>query len=172
MKDRDRIFYDVVTELSRSDVDIVNAQLLNASDGYALQTFRLAPIKTDNEEMSLIADQIKHSVDERLNRDTDTTPATMTSSGKYKYFSSPTIISFKKVNDNTTTQIKIETINRAGVLATIAKVFIDCKFKILSARIVTAGEKAIDIFNISTELDDTLSNEQQNDLKQQLKELL
>jgi [protein-PII] uridylyltransferase len=172
MKDRDRIFYDVVTELSRSDVDIVNAQLLNASDGYALQTFRLAPSDTGNEEMSLIADQIKHSVDERLNSDTGTTPASMTSNGKYKYFSSPTIIRFKKVNDNTTTQIKIETIDRTGVLATIAKVFIDCKFKILSARIVTAGEKAIDYFNISTELDDTLSTEQQNDLKQQLKELL
>ena len=48
MKDRDRIFYDVVTVLSKSDVDIVNAQLLNTSDDYALQTFRLAPVNTNN----------------------------------------------------------------------------------------------------------------------------
>ncbi len=172
MKDRDRIFYDVVSVLSKNDVDIVNAQLLNASNGYALQTFRLAPVNTDNEEMSLIARQIKHSLEERLNGDSDARHAPLSGSGRHKYFSSPTLISFKKVNENHATQIKIETMDRTGVLANVAKAFIDCKVKILSARIVTAGEKAIDYFVISTAQDEALSSEQQNNLKQQLKELL
>ncbi|MCK4833687.1 MAG: HD domain-containing protein, partial [Gammaproteobacteria bacterium] len=172
MKDRDHIFYDVVTVLSKSDVDIVNAQLLNTSDGYALQTFRLAPVNTNNEEMSLVAGQIIHSLEERLTNSTDATQAALTGSSKHKYFSSPTVISFKKVNEDTATRIKIETIDRIGVLANIAKAFIDCKVKILNARIATAGEKAIDYFVISTAQDQALSKEQQNNLKQQLKELL
>lgn len=172
MKDRDRIFYDVVTVLSRSDVDIVNAQLLNASDGYALQTFRLAPSNTDNEEMSQIASQISHTLEERLNDSSDTKHASLSGNSKHKYFSSPTEVNFKKVNNDGATQIKIETMDRTGVLENIAKAFIDSKFKIMNARIVTAGEKAIDYFIITTAQDKALSSAQQNILKQQLKELL
>ncbi|GMR00957.1 MAG: [protein-PII] uridylyltransferase [Gammaproteobacteria bacterium] len=172
MKDRDRIFYDVVTVLSKCDVDIVNAQLLATSDDYALQTFRLAPVNTDNEEMSFTANQIIHSLEERLNNNTDATHASLSGNSRHKYFSSPAVISFKKVNNNNATRIKIETIDRTGVLANIAKAFVDCKLKILNARIVTAGEKAIDYFVISTAQDDALSDEQQNNLKQQLEELL
>ncbi len=172
MKDRDRIFYDVVSVLIKNDVDIVNAQLLNASDGYALQTFRLAPANTDNEEMSIIANQIKHGLEERLNDITDAKHAALGGNGKHKYFSSPTVISFKKVNENSATQIKIETMDRPGVLANVAKAFINCKIKIINARIVTAGEKAIDYFVVSNAHDEALSNLQQNDLKQQIKEQL
>jgi [protein-PII] uridylyltransferase len=76
------------------------------------------------------------------------------------------------MDDSNMTQIKIETIDRSGVLANIAKAFIDCKIRILNARIATAGEKAIDYFDICTEEDEALSEEQQTNLKQQLKELL
>ncbi len=172
MKDRNRIFYDVVAVLNKNDVNIVNAQLLNTTDGYALQTFRLAPANTNYEEMSSIADQITHNLEERLNDRTDAPAIQISSSSKHKYFSSPTVISFKKINDKNTTQLKIETIDRTGVLANIAKAIIDCNFKILSARIATAGEKAIDYFIISTEQNNALSDEQQNNLKKQLKELL
>lgn len=172
MKDRDRIFYDVVTSLNRSEVDIVNAQLLNTSDGYALQTFRLAPLNTNNEEMSLLAEHIVKRLQERLNNSNDTTQVSLISSSKHKYFSSPTVIGFEKMDDTNTTLLKIETIDRTGVLANIAKAFVDSKIKILNARITTAGEKAIDHFTISTELDEALSEQQQNNLQQQLKELL
>ena len=122
--------------------------------------------------MSLVANQIIHDLEERLSDNSDATLTSLSSNRQHKYFSSPAVISFKKINDNNATQIKIETIDRIGVLANIAKAFIDYKFKILSARIATAGEKAIDYFVISTAQDDALSDEQQNDLKQKLKELL
>ncbi|NOQ89954.1 MAG: [protein-PII] uridylyltransferase, partial [Gammaproteobacteria bacterium] len=129
MKDREHIFYDVVTTLVKSDVDIVNAQLLNTSDGYALQTFRLAPTNIDNEEMSLVADQISNNLEERLNNDANVTHASLSDDRKHKDCLSPTIIRFKTVNENHATQLKIETMDRSGVLANIAKTFVDCKFK-------------------------------------------
>ena len=172
MKDRDRIFYDVVTSLNPSEVDIINAQLLNTSDGYALQTFRLAPLNINNEDKSLLAEQIVNRLRERLSESTDSTQVSLSSSRRLKHFSSPTVVSFRTIDDSNTIQIKIETIDRSGVLANIAKAFIDCKIKILNARIATAGEKAIDYFDISTENDKALSEEQQTNLKQQLKELL
>ena len=173
MKDRDRIFYDVVTTLSKSEVDIVNAQIVSASDGYVLQTFRLAPVNLNNLEMSFVAEQINQQLTEKLNNGKDAIePSIGDGSSKHKHFSSPTLVGFKDTNDNTATQLKIETMDRTGVLANIAKALIDCKIKILNARITTAGEKVIDYFNISTTENNALSKDQQNKLKKQLKELL
>jgi [protein-PII] uridylyltransferase len=172
MKDRDGIFYDVVTALSKCEVDIINAQVLNATDGHALQTFRLAPVNINNSVMPVIAEQIIERLQESLNKSTDATPASLGGSSKHKYFTSPTVVSFKNINDNNATQIKIETIDRTGVLANIAKTFIDNKIRLMSARIATAGEKAIDYFVVSTMQDTALSDEQQKNLKQKLKKLL
>ena len=52
--------------LGKSEVDIVNAQIINASNGYALQSFRLAPMNTNNDEMSYVASQIAHNLGEKL----------------------------------------------------------------------------------------------------------
>ncbi len=172
MKDREHIFYDVVTVLGKSEVDIVNAQIINASNGYALQSFRLAPLNTNNDEMSFVASQIVHHLEENLNDSAVTTQTLISGSSKHKYFSSPTAIRFKSASDNKTTLLSIETMDRSGVLENIANTFVDCKIKLLNARITTAGEKAIDRFVISTPEDKALSKQQQQTLKQQLKETL
>jgi len=172
MKDREHIFYDVASTLSNNEVDIVNAQLINASDGYALQSFRLTPVNINSSEMEMMADQIAHRITDKLNNETEARQTTLSSDRKHKYFATPTVASFENTGDDNATLITIETIDRTGVLATIAKVFIDCDCKVLNARISTAGEKALDYFTISTMDDRPLSTEQQNDLKQQLKKSL
>ncbi len=172
MKDREHIFFDVVTVLGKSEVDIVNAQIINASNGYALQSFRLAPLNTSNDEMSYVASQIVHHLQENLNDSAGTTQTLISGSSKHKYFSSPTAIRFNNASDNKTTLLSIETIDRSGVLENIANTFIDCKIKLLNARITTAGEKAIDRFVISTPEDIALDKQQQLTLKQRLKETL
>ncbi len=172
MKDRDLAFYDVVSGLVKCEVDIVNAQLLNATDGYALLTFRLAPININNEKMSFVAEQIIDQLEERLNNGNGDRQASLSGSSKHRHFSSPTVVKFIKTKTKNTTLITIETIDRPGVLETIAKAFVDCKIKIINARITSAGEKAIDQFVISTLKDKALSKDQQSALKQQLKESL
>jgi len=172
MKDRDGIFYDVATALTMSEVDIVNAQVNNAKNGYALQSYRLAPVNTNNIELSLVARQITRLLQEQLSSEADTSKTALSSSRKHKYFPSPTVIRFKNVNDDNATRMKIETLDRTGVLASIAKAIIDCDIRLLNARIATAGELAIDYFVISTKQDQALSKEQQKNLKQHLKEIL
>jgi [protein-PII] uridylyltransferase len=172
MEDRDNIFYDVVTDLSNSEVDIVNAQIINASNGYALETFRLIPVNLNNSELTYAADQIIRRLRDKLINNTATKDASLTISGKHKYFSSPTIVAFKNTDDNNATHLTIETLDRTGILAIIAKTFSNFKIKILNARITTAGEKAIDHFIISSSENSALSVEQQDNLKKQLEELL
>ena len=172
MKDREHIFYDVATVLSNNEVHIVNSQIVNASDGFALQSFRLTPINKNSSEMELITEQIILRLQDRLNNTTEPIQSVLSGSSKHKYFSSPTVINFENDANNETTLLTIETTDRSGVLANIAKTFIDCNIKILNARIATAGEKVLDSFTISSLDNQSLSNEQQNTLKQQLKETL
>ena len=172
MKDREHIFYDAVTILSNNEVDIVNAQIINANDGFALQSFRLTPLNKNSSEMELITEQIVLRLQEKLINDTEPTQPLLSSSHKHKYFSSPTVVSFENSSNNKTTLIIIKTLDRTGILETIAKTFVDCKIKMLNARIAAAGEKTLDSFTISTTDDKSLSSEQQNNLKQKLKEAL
>ncbi len=172
MIDREHIFYDALTILNNCEVDIVKAQVINTSDGHALQTYYLTPVNTDSSEMTLTAENITNRLQEKLNSKTETRQTSLRSSHKHKYFSSPTVINFDNSDDNSTTLLSIETIDRMGVLANIAKAFIDCNVKILNARIATVGENALDYFTISSADDKSLSGEQQKHLKQQLKESL
>lgn len=172
MKNRDLIFYNVVAALNKCEVDIVNAQILNASDGYALQTFRLAPVNVNNENMEFIADQVVHYIEDKLNNIGDAIFTSLSESSKHRHFRSPTIINFRNTNDNRATQLKIETIDRTGVLANIAKILVDCNIRIINARITSVGEKAIDHFTISTLEDCAIAEEQQKILEQKLKETL
>ena len=66
----------------------------------------------------------------------------------HRHFEVPTQINFEKTNEINTLRIYIDTVDRPGVLTNIAKAFIDCEIDILSAKISTAGEKAIDYFDI------------------------
>jgi len=176
MKSRAGIFYDVVTVLSNSEVDIVNAQIINTTDDYALETFRLIPVNIEPSEIAFAADEISNRLQEKLlNADTkniDTSPNLASAAGKHKYFSSPTVITFNNLDEDNATRIKIETIDRSGILESIAKILYDNKVNLLNARIVTAGEKAIDYFIVNSNDNTVLSDEQQNTLKQQLKDAL
>ena len=121
---------------------------------------------------SMVAEQIIHLLEDRLTNTGKSAEAIIRSNSRYKYFSSPTVITYKKVNDGNATRLKIETIDRTGVLANIAKVLNDCDLRLLNARITTAGEMAIDFFVISTKQDQALSAEQKKTLQQKLKEIL
>ncbi len=177
MKDRNKIFYNVVTVLSHSEVDIVKAQIVRASNGYALETFRLIPVSLDNHEIDYAAKEIAARLKENLSSNAETTHTTSYKSRRHKYFSAPTIVTFINIDSDpaskiTASKIKIETIDRTGILAIIAQAFIESSVKILNAHITTAGEKAIDYFTINTFEDTALSKQQQNNLKQKLQELL
>jgi [protein-PII] uridylyltransferase len=172
MKVRDQIFYDIVTELSNSEADIVSAQIINTSDGHALETFWLIPISSAPSEMAMAAEQIAARVSERLHRKFDATPYSLNSGRKHRHFNSPTEVTFSESDSGKATQIMIETIDRTGVLANIAKAFLDNGVRIQNARISTAGEKAIDHFIITNADNVQLDEAQQQKLSKQLIETL
>ncbi|MFC1589668.1 [protein-PII] uridylyltransferase, partial [Pseudomonadota bacterium] len=146
---RQAIFATVVNSVGQLGLNIVSAEVVNCKNNYALETFKII---SDNYTL----DVLEHSViemipalcekltseDNRLTLVDGVTPRT------HRHFDVPTLISFEDTDEKNTVRIHIDTVDRAGVLTNIARAFIDCDIDILSAKISTAGEKAIDYFDI------------------------
>ena len=170
MKSRSGIFADIAILLSNSGLNIVNAHVVNCYNHYALESFRLIATNINDSELAHAADEIHQRLTARLNELNVTSEANLKPLRSNKHFDTPTEISFKVKNN--LTRVKIETINQAGLLAYIAKVFTEQEIDLLSAHIHTAGEIVIDYFYVTNKDDAALSHEQQEQLKTSLLEQL
>jgi len=170
MKSRSGIFSDIATSLSNSGLDIVNAHIVNCYNHYALESFRLIATNIDESELEQAADDILQRLTLRLNKSNKPPTTNLKPLRSNKHFDKPTDISFKVKNN--LTRVKIETINQAGLLAYIAKVFTEQEINLLSAHIHTAGEIVIDYFYVTNYDDAALSRERQEKLKTSLLEQL
>ena len=82
-------------------------------------------------------------------------------SQRLQQFKIPTRVNISKSNNKNISVLEITTINRPALLASIALVFQKCKIKIHSAKITTFGEKAEDVFTLSSQYDLALTEHEQ-----------
>ena len=167
---REAIFANVVSSVGQLGVNIVSAEVINCKNDYALETFKII---SDNYTL----DVLEHSVTEMLpelckklaDKNSSLDDASWATPRTHRHFDIATLISFEEDKETNTVQIHIDTVDRPGVLTFIAKAFIDCDISILSAKISTAGEKAIDYFDIRDKnTDKTLDKKRQEQLKSTL----
>ncbi|MCK5395477.1 MAG: [protein-PII] uridylyltransferase, partial [Gammaproteobacteria bacterium] len=146
---RTHLFANIVSTIGQMSMNVVGAQIINCSDGHALETFKIISDNYSIETLEEAAVEMARRLVDNISSDSShskeiiwTTPRT------HKYFDSPTLVEFEDNKDSNTVRIHIETVDRPGLLATIAQTFIECKISIRSAKVSTAGEKAVDYFDI------------------------
>ncbi|MEJ1411402.1 MAG: [protein-PII] uridylyltransferase, partial [Candidatus Sedimenticola sp. (ex Thyasira tokunagai)] len=66
-----------------------------------------------------------------------------------KHFSIPTRIDFALDANNLRTIMKLETDDRPGLLSQVGYAFVDCKIRLINAKIATIGAKVEDTFFIT-----------------------
>ena len=143
------IFATIVSTIGQLGINVVSAEIVNCKNNYALETFKIISdnYTLDSLEHSVI--EILPSLTEKLaSDDSQLSEANWATPRTHRHFEVPTNITFENTNEENTIRINIDTVDRPGVLTNIAKAFIDCDIDILSAKISTAGEKAIDYFDI------------------------
>jgi len=146
---REAIFATVVSSIGQLGLNIVSAEVINCKNDYALETFKII---SDNYTLDILEHSVTEMLPEICNKLIDEN-STFNDTGwatprTHKHFKVPTLIHFEEINKTRIVRINIDTVDRPGVLTYIAKAFIDCDIDILSAKISTAGEKAIDYFDI------------------------
>lgn len=167
---KEGIFATVVNSVGQLGLNIVSAEVVNCKNNYALETFKII---SDNYTLDVLGHSVYEMIPDlckklsgEINKYIDSSLSTPRT---HKHFDVPTSITFEETSAPDAVRIHIDTVDRRGLLATIARAFIDCDIDILSAKISTAGEKAVDYFDIRHK---DAGKKLDNTLQQQLKSTL
>ncbi len=167
------MFARIVSVLGQLNLNVADAFIMRGMSGCLLETYKI--IFAD-EMIEHINDYAKEVVPQILDKLTDKELKDITAMAiprAQKHFQVETKISFNRVKESGITRMHIETTDRPGMLSVIARAFIQCNISIHSAKISTAGETAIDSFDITQANTYTpLSEDMQHQLKQALMEQL
>ncbi len=167
-KDKSNIFATIVAVLGSKKLSIHDAKILNSKDGYTLNTFVVLDGKGQALKDDYHMQDVKDTLIQCLSSQETITIVPQPVPHKFKQFDIQTQISFIPHNNTKVTAMELVALDRPGLLAEIGKVFQDQKLTIHSAKITTFGERAEDMFLISTADNCALNEEQQAHLEAQL----
>ncbi len=151
VKDAQHVFVAVTTCLSRLSLNIQDARVYSSSTGYTLDTFyvlddEFRPLGNNAEKFEKIESELKEELrligeySKIVNRRT---------SRELKQFPIPTRTSISNDIVRGCTVLEVISPDRAGLLATIARIFMDCDITMQNAKISTLGERVEDVFYIT-----------------------
>ena len=166
----------MVTLLDQLNLNIQDARLYSSSGGFTNDTYfvldeNLEPIGNDDERRNHIwqtlHDELAHNIDNFPSIAQRRTPREL------KHFTMPTRTSMSNDIRSGTTMLEVISPVRPGLLARIARVFVEFGIRINNAKIATLGERVEDIFFVTDSEGNALSDPEfcttlQNTLCEQL----
>jgi [protein-PII] uridylyltransferase len=167
-KDNDNIFATTVALLSTKKISIHDAKIITSKSGFTVNTFIVLDQRGKTIDDKHRADEIANALTCALSKKTMINAITQPLSKRFEQFTLVTRVSFIKSTNKRGSLLEITTLNRPGLLASIAQVFQDNNINIHSAKITTFGEKVEDVFTISNTLNQTLTEQQQQKLTEKL----
>ena len=159
--------------LGQLNLSVADAFIMRGHSGCLLETYKITFSDDMIEHIEHYANEVVPQILDKLAEKELRELAPMQTPRAQKHFKVETDIGFTTVEDSGITRMYIETADRPGLLYIIARAFIENSISIHSAKISTAGETAIDSFDITqanTYL--PLSDDMQQQLKQALLEQL
>ncbi len=176
MRAHNHAFAAVATLLDQLNLNIQDARLYSSSGDFTNDTYfvlneNLEPIGNDDERRTHIwqtlHDELAHNIDNFPSIAQRRTPREL------KHFTMPTRTSMSNDIRSGTTMLEVISPDRPGLLARIARVFVEFGIRINNAKIATLGERVEDIFFVTDSEGNALSDPEfcttlQNTLCEQL----
>lgn len=170
-EDRPRLFAQVASVLDSRNCSIQDAQLMITKDGYIFDSFIIleqdgkrisSPSRLKSLQDAIVAQLQKPGV-EHVNK--------RRIPRQFKRLAVPTKVRFFG-GQNGITMMELEALDAPGLLAKLGHIFVEQNLSLRQAKITTIGERAEDLFILSTAAGAALSNEQQLVLKKRVAERL
>jgi [protein-PII] uridylyltransferase len=158
------IFVDVVSALDDKKLNVVDAQLMRSKNNYAMHTFVVLEKNGSTIETSSRIEKIQQSLEMALLGKRKKRFAPQRPSRKIKPFAVKPKIDFIATTHKNATTVEITALNVPGLLLRIGHIFKQHQLFIHAARIMTIGEKAEDMFVLSTNENTALDAQRQRDL--------
>ena len=170
---RYRTFAHTTAILDELGLDILDARILPANNGFSLDNYIVQEYdrkKTDPD--LLVADlkkRLRPVIEHSVNSGSEWRPkVTRRQSRRARTFSTATDIRFTVDDGNGRTVMELTTADRPGLLMNVGEVFLELGIDIAMAKIVTIGERAEDVFYLTTESGAVLDEKQCRALEQRL----
>ena len=170
-KDRPMMFAQIASVLDSRNCSIHDAQIMRTRDGYMFDSFIIFEHNGDRITSTLRLDSLRGAVETQLNKPGEEHTNRRKMSRQMKQLDVTTKVRFYPSQADVTL-VELEALDAPGLLANISQQFITLNFKLHQAKISTIGERAEDLFIVSNEFDQPLTQTEQVKLKKQLCEAL
>jgi [protein-PII] uridylyltransferase len=170
-KDRPMMFAQIASVLDSRNCSIHDAQIMRTRDGYMFDSFIIFEHNGDRITSTSRLDSLRVAVETQLNKPGEEHTNRRKMSRQMKQLDVTTKVRFYPSQTNVTL-VELEALDAPGLLANISQQFIALNFKLHQAKISTIGERAEDLFIVSNEFDQPLTQTEQVKLKKQLCEAL
>lgn len=170
-KDQPALFATVVAELDRRNFNVHDAQIMTSKDGHVIDTFMVLDQHGEAIDESRHAAVIKH-LTHVLEAGRPTKIKTRRTPNKLQHFNVKTKVDFLPTKGKKHTLMEFVALDTPGLLAKVGRTFADLNINLHGAKITTIGERAEDLFILTSDAGGRLSEEQQDELRERLIEKL
>ncbi|MFV0575521.1 MAG: bifunctional uridylyltransferase/uridylyl-removing protein GlnD [Vibrio sp.] len=174
VKDKASLFATMAAELDRRNLSIHDAQIMTSKDGYALDTFMVLDQNGEPIE-DMRHEQIRHSLSEMLNGNVSPSKRYRRAPNKLKHFPVKTMVDFIPTRTGKRSLMELVALDTPGLLAKIGQVFAKLGVNLHGAKITTIGERAEDLFILTSpsggRLEPEVEEQLQIELVKAIKEL-
>ncbi|WP_259337903.1 [protein-PII] uridylyltransferase [Colwellia sp. RSH04] len=167
-KEKSDTFARTVTFLGMKKLSIHDAKIITTKTGYTVNTFIVLDGRGKPLKENYHVEEICKALAERLSQDEVFDQPIISPSKHIKEFRVPSKVNFIKLHAKSRTMIEIIALDRPGLLSKIGQIFQREKINIHSAKITTFGEKADDVFTISTIDGNALTQQEKEALAEKL----
>ena len=148
--DTKKLFAIIAAVLEQSGATIVDARIITAHNGFALDTF----IVLDTSGKAIQDPKRIHEIEsllqqKLLEKETPSLRVTLRPARQLKHFQQKTRVSFRSDEQNRYTVMDIVTADRPGLLASLGQALMECGIRIQNAKIATFGAHVEDSFFIT-----------------------
>ena len=166
-KNRTNLFAQVASVLDSRNCSIHDAQIMQTQDGYIFDSFIILENNGDRIDSLNRRKSLGKAVETQLNKPGQEHSNKRKMSRRMKQLDVATKVRFYPSQSNVTL-VELEALDAPGLLAKIGELFVELKITLHMAKISTIGERAEDLFIVSNEQDEPLTQEQQLLLKRRL----
>ena len=169
-KEKNNTFANTVSFLVTKKLSIHDAKIISTKTGYTVNTFVVLDSRNKPLRERFYTKEMSQDLVDRLEKVNICELPEPKIARHMKKFKVPLRVNFIKIHSKNRTMIEIIALDRPGLLSNIAQVFQQERINIHSAKITTFGEKADDVFTISSAENDALTIQEKEALALRLKE--
>ncbi|MDK9738594.1 bifunctional uridylyltransferase/uridylyl-removing protein GlnD [Vibrio sp. D404a] len=168
-KDQPALFATVVAELDRRNFNVHDAQVMVSKDGHVLDTFMVLDQHGEAIDEARHKAVIKH-ITHVLADGRPTKIRTRRTPRNLQHFKVKTSVEFLPTKSKKRTLMELRALDTPGLLAQVGATFAELNINLHAAKITTIGERAEDLFILTSDIGGRLTEEQQQALRERLTE--